>query len=1137
MRSYDFGNKLEEQQFEKLACEVVGQREGIRLQTYRKGKDQGKDGFWYDEKDNIVLQAKCYQDFQNLFKKLKGEVKKVEKLQPKRYILVVSLPLSAGEAEKIRELFGGWIRKSEDLIDGNMLNSLLSDPDYRWIEKNFTGLWMPDGAVLEELLADALQKGRRMRNAREWRKAVEACRSFVQTNVYEEAAKRLEQDHVVVLSGQPGMGKTTIARILALGFLKPDPEEKAADGEWTKWQRDGFCWVFGLDELEEVWEEDTKQVFVLDDYWGAVLHRERSRRESMRLSDLIYQIEGAENKRLIITSREYIVQQAMDQNPELSDLIRGRKLECVVKGYTNAEKARILFAHLQAADLEWDYVQSIFWCCDWLVNHAGYSPRVIEQFFKECHPADYQPMEYAKELKAWIEYPERMWEGVFRELSEEARVTALIAAISHTPALLSDIRETYGSYVRRYAGEEAPKAFEACVSELEETVVFTYFDEESDEISLDFENPSVLDFLLDYLSMNREYYVPRLAACSIYYDQLLMLLEHFKGMDCRVDEQMEKRCVEEFYTLPMRQQGYEGPGFWESPWDGGGYWSRRAFHLMRTSAKRPGSRVWKFIKEYVENFFDRLEMGRRGEEDGEVIIDGPNEMEDFVGLLIECEKCGMHFNGEIMLQKYWEHCILFPEYCGFWELEKAYPEVFHSIEKGRRQYMKRYLKQILLDTLAEYRYREFWVAQDVLVDSIPYILKDYGLYYTRKFKEQIEEITGRYYEEPLIKIKGDYEELRRLSPEESEYFRAKAEGRERLLGLFDQEIWSDVEIELKRYRFTEEDEGLLHAAIEEGRPWYVREFLQDPGGFEILKRIEEEEKDCFQRIFESLDEFMATVWLEMWETLPGLIGAAAAVCVDYAAEVMWMSNPVLSFKKMKDMVSYRKLTGENERAEEILFRYLFRRQGTWVWPRQDSVILYWLCRQVKYEGEFDWECFLESGWTPLIRTADGEKEKYLPVFARPVNEDWIRLICLIMNEIDHEDFQQHYVLPKLCDFLREMEAKEEGRAYGLLEALRWELRVNSRKDLCGASFFMMRPMTLAEIFEIADFGELETLIPDETLQKLQQCRDICREEEKDIWIEVYKAEREVLEQTGVLELLEDYLAKIDRYVRGERSFA
>ena len=112
-----------------------------------------------------------------------------------------------------------------------------------------------------------------------------------------------------------------------------------------------------------------------------------------------------------------------------------------------------------------------------------------------------------------------------------------------------------------------------------------------------------------------------------------------------------------------------------------------------------------------------------GEEDGEVIIDGPNEMEDFVGLLIECEKCGMHFNGEIMLQKYWEHCILFPEYCGFWELEKAYPEVFHSIEKGRRQYMKRYLKQILLDTLAEYRYREFWVAQDVLVDSIPYILK------------------------------------------------------------------------------------------------------------------------------------------------------------------------------------------------------------------------------------------------------------------------------------------------------------------------------------------------------------------------------------------------------------------------------
>ena len=79
------------------------------------------------------------------------------------------------------------------------------------------------------------------------KKAIEACRSFVQTEVYDKASERLEKDHVVVVSGQPGMGKTTIARILALGFLQPDP--KTEDG--AKWQREGFCWALGLEEIDE----------------------------------------------------------------------------------------------------------------------------------------------------------------------------------------------------------------------------------------------------------------------------------------------------------------------------------------------------------------------------------------------------------------------------------------------------------------------------------------------------------------------------------------------------------------------------------------------------------------------------------------------------------------------------------------------------------------------------------------------------------------------------------------------------------------------------------------------------------------------------------------------------------------------
>lgn len=99
--------------------------------------------------------------------------------------------------------------------------------------------------------------------------------------------------------------------------------------------------------------------------------------------------------------------------------------------------------------------------------------------------------------------------------------------ISYTPIRVEDIRSTYSRYVQEYGGMTEPKAFEDCITELEETVLNTYFDEIEEEILLEFENPSVQDFIWGYLLKHQEFYIPRLAKCSIFYNQLLTLLEHF----------------------------------------------------------------------------------------------------------------------------------------------------------------------------------------------------------------------------------------------------------------------------------------------------------------------------------------------------------------------------------------------------------------------------------------------------------------------------------------------------------------------------------------------------------------------------------------------------------------------------------
>ena len=95
-------------------------------------------------------------------------------------------------------------------------------------------------------------------------------------------------------------------------------------------------------------------------------------------------------------------------------------MECILREYTDAEKAKILFSHLQASDLDIEYIREIYHRCNQLVKNRSYSPRVIDRFLKESDPRIYSANQYAEELLSWMKYPEKFWEGIFREFSEEA---------------------------------------------------------------------------------------------------------------------------------------------------------------------------------------------------------------------------------------------------------------------------------------------------------------------------------------------------------------------------------------------------------------------------------------------------------------------------------------------------------------------------------------------------------------------------------------------------------------------------------------------------------------------------------------------------------------------------------------------
>lgn len=817
MKTYNFNEALGWNEFQRLACRIVQKRENIQLQTYRPGPDGGVDGLWFDEQKKLVVQAKNYKSNRELIRELRNkEVDKVKKLAPDRYILVVALPLSKEEQEQIYRMFEGYIRASSDLIDGNVLNELLAQREYHEIERDFTDLWLPHTEVWRELLEETIHRGVRNLHLTEYEKALNVGRVFVQTGTYEHALAMLNTNHTVIISGEPGMGKTTLAYILALEFLEETGFE-------------GFIWVNRIDEILSQWDyEGKRQVFILDDFWGSTFY-ENKRKETRKLEELIYRVKGEADKRLIITSREYIVQQEICQSPGLKDILERLQLECVQRDYSDAEKAKILFAHLKNSELEYEYVMAIYRACDRIVYHPGYSPRVIGKFIRQSDSREFTPGDYVSALVGYLEYPENFWKEIFEELSEEARVLAMILAISYTPIGIADIRQTYGQYVQNYAGDLPCKSFETCISELEKTFVTTYWSEDEQRIVVTFENPSIIDFLYYYLGENQEYYVPRLCRAVTYYNQLLALLEHIMYRDDGVKQLVEKRCVEEFYLLPMKLRDYGSPDYGErDAWDGSD-WARRGFHLMRISKPVFGGLTWNFIRSFVETFFDEMGQGQR--------ITGVDELINFIGILRLCEKSGMHFDGRAMLEKYWKHAFLASHYVDFEDLGEIYPEAYGERSADYMNYMKKNLKAIILQSLEYLAEEDYFEQMDSLVDEIPVMLKKYGLRYTDKYKEKIRMIAGWCCEE--VTYQNNLEESREtsLTREEEDYEAEKREGYRWLFGESEQECLEDEELIaiIKKARFPRKLETQLVRAMEKAEPWYIYDMLQTSANIELFR--------------------------------------------------------------------------------------------------------------------------------------------------------------------------------------------------------------------------------------------------------------------------------------------------------------
>jgi len=103
----------------------------------------------------------------------------------------------------------------------------------------------------------------------------------------------LNEKHVLIISGEPGIGKTTLAENLCLFFASKDYE--FIDIEES------------LSEAESVYVRGKKQIYYFDDFLGSNYFEAIENKKDSHIIKFIERIKNDKNKRFILTSRTNIL--------------------------------------------------------------------------------------------------------------------------------------------------------------------------------------------------------------------------------------------------------------------------------------------------------------------------------------------------------------------------------------------------------------------------------------------------------------------------------------------------------------------------------------------------------------------------------------------------------------------------------------------------------------------------------------------------------------------------------------------------------------------------------------------------------------------------------------------------------------
>jgi hypothetical protein len=422
------------------------------------------------------------------------------------YCLVTNLTIPGVFLDELNEVFSKFLVKNKHLQDLKFRvisyrNLETTIDKHRYIKYRYSSILNPSD--LEYILRQTLKRGTQKTSDIWFAIFKKNSERFIYTSIQDKAIEVVKNKNIILFSGPPKSGKTFNAQALIFNLCCLE--------EFTPF------YIVDLNTFEELYEEDSKQIFLFDDAFGKHnLDKSRSDILERKLEQIF---ETIDDKHLcVFTSREYVYRSFEKfTDKDTSKFIQKITVEVTELSLTEKES---LFERYYKSSLEMTF-NLPDWQINKYINHTNFSPETIRSYFDRAEYFDHE------KFMDHLELPDQYLSTVFNNLAQEKQQT-LLAILFGLNGQINNISYSFKN-VLNDQGNTRLIHLQDQLSIMEDSIVSCLNEQYS------FYHPSMTEFFLRYLSQEAGNYR------SLAFKNLnLELLSFIKFSESRKDELLIK---------------------------------------------------------------------------------------------------------------------------------------------------------------------------------------------------------------------------------------------------------------------------------------------------------------------------------------------------------------------------------------------------------------------------------------------------------------------------------------------------------------------------------------------------------------------------------------------------------------------